>query len=128
MWLRAFQRLRRLLGVKPHVVRLGETSVLSLFLLARSIRVLSAIPPLWKDVDATSRSPVCPELGRSWNNRGRTPAFLESIRRGEVRFSCLCSSESDCSVENQLLRYRDISLRRSSAKALFIAARSAGWG
>src|SRR5260370_9012211 len=52
MWLRAFQRLRSLPGVKPHVVRLAATSVLIAILLAPSIWMLSVIPPLWKDVDA----------------------------------------------------------------------------
>ncbi len=63
MWLRAFQRLRSLPGVKPHVVRLAATSVLIAILLAPSIWMLSVIPPLWKDVDAYVQVAHPPGIG-----------------------------------------------------------------
>src|SRR5437870_3278067 len=63
MWLRAFQCLRSLPDVKPRLVRLGETGVLIAFLLAPSIWMLSAIPPLWKDVDAYVQVAHPPGIG-----------------------------------------------------------------
>ena len=62
--LQAFRRLEKCSPyLKPPLVRLGETSGLIAFLLAPSIWMLSAIPPLWKDVDAYVQVAHPPGIG-----------------------------------------------------------------
>ena len=52
VWLRAVHNLRSWTSRKPHLLGFGATTVLGAVLLTPSIWMLSAIPPLWRNVDA----------------------------------------------------------------------------